>query len=393
MNNNQNNLGKLHVIHAVSSWLPQTETWLYNQVRYLPPEIESYIVCETTENLDQFELSNIYSLSDAPKWHYYWDKGLRKLRVRRHLGFLVEQAKKHNAQVLHSHFGNIGWANIGAAKKAGLKHVVTFYGLDVNRLPTIDPRWYERYRFLFKKINLVLCEGSHMANCIMKLGCPANKVKVHHLGVNVDKIAFKPRYWKPGEPLRVLIAASFREKKGIPYALEALGQIQNEVPLEITIIGDANSEERNQQEKQRILATINKHKLQRKVHMLGYQPHYVLFQEAYKHHIFLSPSVTARDGDTEGGAPVTIIEMAATGMPVVSTTHCDIPEVIQDGVTGLLAEERDVDGLVHHLKWLVDHPERWDEMLNAGRKHVETEFNARVQGEKLAAIYREVVSS
>jgi len=75
--------------------------------------------------------------------------------------------------------------------------------------------------------------------------------------------------------------------------------------------------------------------------MLGFQPHAILFEEAYKNHIFLSPSVTALDGDTEGGAPVTIIEMAATGMPIISTKHCDIPEVIKDGVTGFLANERD----------------------------------------------------
>ncbi len=70
---------------------------------------------------------------------------------------------------------------------------------------------------------------------------------------------------------------------------------------------------------------------------MGYQPHSTLFAEAYRHHIFLSPSVTASTGDTEGGAPVSLIEMAATGMLIVSTTHCDIPEVIKHGVTGLLA--------------------------------------------------------
>ncbi len=52
-----------------------------------------------------------------------------------------------------------------------------------------------------------------------------------------------------------------------------------------------------------------------------------------RHHLFLSPSVTAPDGDSEGGAPVSIIEAAATGMPVVSTTHCDIPQAVDDGVT------------------------------------------------------------
>ena len=380
---------KITVIHSFPEWLPQTMTWLYNQVHYLPDRIESHIVCETTENLDQFWLRNIHSLAEAPPWRCYWDLCLRKLQVRRHLGFLVEQVKRCNAQVLHSHFGNVAWANLEAAKQVGLKHVVTFYGQDVNYLPTQDTRWYKRYQSLFAQIDCVLCEGTYMAKCVIALGCPQEKVQVHHLGVKVDEIAFKPKVWSPGEPLRVLIAASFREKKGIPYALEALGRMQHDVPLEITIIGDATAEARSQAEKKKILATIEKYNLHSKVRLLGYQPHTVLFEEAYKHHIFLAPSVTASDGDTEGGAPVVIIEMAATGILIVSTTHCDIPELVQNGVTGLLAQERNVDGLVYQLKSLIAHPEQWAKMLEAGRRYVAKEYNARIQGERLAAIYQE----
>jgi colanic acid/amylovoran biosynthesis glycosyltransferase len=368
-------------------------TWLYNQVRYLPDEVESHIICEYTENIDQFWLPNIHSLAEAPRWRYYWDLGLRKLQVRRHLGFLVDQARQNQAQVLHSHFGNIGWVNMQAAKQMKLKHIVTFYGRDVNYLPNQNPNWYKRYRSLFAQVDCVLCEGPHMAKCVIALGCPEDKIRVHHLGVRVDEIAFKPRVWVPREPLRVLIAASFQEKKGIPYALEALGRLQYDVPLEITIIGDAASEARSQAEKQKIIEAIEKHSLQTKVRLLGYQPHAVLFEEAYNHHVFLSPSVTASDGDTEGGAPVTIIEMAATGMLIVSSMHCDIPEVVKNKVTGLLAQELDVDGLVCHLRWLVNHPQQWIKMLEAGLDHVTIEYNTRKQGERLAAIYQEKINS
>jgi colanic acid/amylovoran biosynthesis glycosyltransferase len=123
---------------------------------------------------------------------------------------------------------------------------------------------------------------------------------------------------------------------------------------------------------------------------MGFQPFRVLLEEAYLHHVFLSPSVTASDGDTEGGAPVSIIEMAASGMPIVTTRHCDIPAVVIDGVTGLLADERDVDGLVQRLGWLVDNRDRWRPMLDAGRMHVEEHFDAVKQGESLAGIYRQV---
>ena len=128
------------------------------------------------------------------------------------------------------------------------------------------------------------------------------------------------------------------------------------------------------------------------VKMLGFQPFSVLFDEAYKHHIFLSPSVTSSDGDTEGGAPVSLIEMMATGMPVVSTSHCDIPEVVQYGFDDWLVAERNVDGLVKRLRWLINHPNEWNDLLINGRKHVELEFSAIQQGKRLAEIYYELIS-
>ena len=364
---------------------------MYNQIRHLPKEVEAHIICEVTENLDQFWLPNIHSLSETSRCRYYWDLWLRKIGLRRHLGFLVKQARKYHAQLLHSHFGNVGWLNTKAALKAKLKHIITFYGFDVNYLPRLNQGWSRRYQELFRYADRILCEGPHMADCIEALGCPRDKIQVQHLGVSLTEIVFKPRTWDPKEPLRVLMAASFQEKKGIPDALEALGRIQKDVRLEITLIGDANSEMRSQLEKSKILDVMGRYNLQRKTRMLGFQPLAVLFEEAYKHHIFLSPSVTAVDGDTEGGVPVSIIEMAATGMPVVSTRHCDIPEVIHHGVTGLLVQERDIEGLAGSLHWLMENTDRWFPMVEAGRRHLEVEYNAKRQGERLARIYEELI--
>jgi colanic acid/amylovoran biosynthesis glycosyltransferase len=121
--------------------------------------------------------------------------------------------------------------------------------------------------------------------------------------------------------------------------------------------------------------------------LMGYQPPEVLREEAYRHHIFLSPSRSSADGDTEGGAPVSLIEMAATGMPIVSTRHADIPTVVRSGESALLAEEGNVEELSECLFRLATHPEDWERMGAAGRLHVEQECNALVQGRKLARLY------
>lgn len=378
------------VIQWVQRWLPQTETWLYNQVRHLPASVESHIVCESTSNLDQFSLPRLHSLEGEPPWRQAWDRQLRKLRLRRHFGFLVREARRARAGILHSHFGNMGWQNLGAARAARLRHVVTFYGYDVGQLPREDARWRERYREMFAAVDRVLCEGPHMAESIAALGCPRDKLRVHHLGVSMEELPFQPRQWRPGKPLRVLLIAAFREKKGIPFALEALGRLQHELPLEITVIGDASKLESSQVEKRRILEVIERHGLQPRVRLLGYRPWSVCFEEAARHHLFLSPSVHAADGDCEGGAPLGLIEMAATGLPVVSTTHCDIVSVLQHGVTGWLAPERDVDALVAGLKWWTEAPGEWAGRLAAARRHLEREYDARTQGGRLAAIYEEL---
>jgi colanic acid/amylovoran biosynthesis glycosyltransferase len=380
----------LVVLHSFSTWLPLTQIWMYNLVRFLPRDVEAHILSETTENIEQFRLPNIHPLSGEPGWIYRRDYLLRFLKIRRHLGFLVDWATRVGANLLHSHFGNIGWTNLDAARKARLKHVVSFYGFDASYLPSRDAVWRRRYLELFQRADLFLCEGAHMANCVAALGCPREKIRVHHLGVRTEEIAFRPRSWDPSTPLRVLIAASFQEKKGIPDAIDALGRLRKHTHLDVTIIGDANEEPRSRAEKRNILDAIDRNGLRQHTRLLGYRSHAVLLEVAYVHHLFLSPSITARDGDTEGGAPVTLIEMCATGMPVVSTRHCDIPEVVRDGITGLLAGERDIEGLADRMSWLISNPDRWFSMAEAGRKHIESNYDARTQGTRLGRLYREL---
>lgn len=381
------------IIHSFPFWLPQTQTWMYNQVRYLPQDIDCHIVCERTENLDQFRVPNIHALREKSALRYYYDKAMIKLRLRRHSGWLTENIRTAGAALVHSHFGNIAWRDMWACRKLGTPQVATFYGQDVNFLPTAHPEWRNRYSELFESVAQVLCEGPHMASCIEALGCPADKIQVHHLGVALNDLPFRPREYLSTTPLRILIAGSFREKKGIPYALEALGRLAGRTKMEITIIGDSDGSPASEHEKRKILEAIEKHGLGGKTRMLGFQPHATLISEALEHHIFLSPSVTAQNGDTEGGAPVSIIEMSATGMPVVATRHCDIPEVVEDGVTGLLADERDIDGLEQCLIRLAEEPDTWAAMAHNARRHIERSFDARGQSAALEQIYRNTISA
>lgn len=367
--------------------------WVYNQTSNLPGDITNHILCESKANLGQFPADNIHSLSEANSLRYLWDKGLRKLGVRRHLGFTVKAAKRIKPDIMHTHFGAYGWSSAPAARKSGTRHVVSFYGADACLYPSNQPIWRERYMELFRSADMVLCEGPHMAGTLESLGCPREKIVVNRLGVDVSKIQFKQKEWKPGAPLRVLISATFREKKGIPLALEALGSLKNDIPIEITVIGDATVEARSIREKEKILSVIEDRGLSKSVRMLGFRTYCELLREARYHHVFLSPSVTAEDGDAEGGAPVSLIDMAATGLILVSSRHCDIPEIVIHGETGLLSAERDVEGIAANIRWLAENPEEWKRISAAARARVEKEFDAKTQAEKLAALYRNIAGN
>jgi colanic acid/amylovoran biosynthesis glycosyltransferase len=126
------------------------------------------------------------------------------------------------------------------------------------------------------------------------------------------------------------------------------------------------------------------------VTFLGLKSARELAELAYAHHVFVSPSRTSRDGDTEGGAPVSIIEMAASGMPVVATTHCDIPEVLGETNRALLSPEGDVDALRAQFEALLQLGD-WRALAEENRNHVERNYDVRLQSAKLADLYLELV--
>lgn len=389
--------GPIKVLHFVECWLSLTETWLYNHINALPCDVESHVVCQWTANVECFPMTNLYSLQVPPRKHSLLERAGRKLGLwdfdERHLSLLQEKIRQIKPDLLHSHFGHYGWINSKVGRRVGIPHVVSFYGLDVGYLPSTQPRWRARYRTLSSRVSRVLCEGPHMARSIAELGVTPAQIAVFRLGIDLQRIPFVPRHNPPNNKLRFLIAGSFREKKGIPYAIEALGRFARSHPefeIETTVVGDAGPSPREQKEKQKILAIVQEFGLAPRMRFLGYQPHQQLIEQFYQNDVFLSPSVTSSNGDTEGGAPVTIIEAAASGMPVISTEHCDIPFVLSERNAPFLVPERNAGALCRAIENLVACKD-WRLLTEANRRLIEVELDVKVQGARLAEIYRNVI--
>jgi colanic acid/amylovoran biosynthesis glycosyltransferase len=117
--------------------------------------------------------------------------------------------------------------------------------------------------------------------------------------------------------------------------------------------------------------------MQERVRFTGFVPLAELDAMARTHHLLMHPSVHAAGGDAEGGHPVVMTQAAATGMPILGTRHCDIPEVVEPGRTGWLVPERDVDALTAALLDVAARPDVLPAYGRAARALVEAKYDAR----------------
>jgi colanic acid/amylovoran biosynthesis glycosyltransferase len=103
--------------------------------------------------------------------------------------------------------------------------------------------------------------------------------------------------------------------------------------------------------------------------------------------------LTASDGDTEGGAPVSVIEMAASGLPIVSTQHADIPNIIHHGQSGLLFPEKSPGLLATGLLKLIKNEPLYEKISRQARKQVLNLYNIRKTAKQLSNIYKQVIKN
>ena len=375
----------IKIAHVRSEWLLPSENWLYSLLTHLPDEVESHVVCEKALNLHQFSVERLH----VTKPNEWLRANIPKLGRFVHRYARIGVLRSISPHVIHSHFGPDGWESVPLARRLHIPHIVSFYGYDVN-LPDRDDTWRLRYREMFDQASAVLCEGPYMIQRIIAQGARPEQMRLLRLGIELDRFPYRPRLWEREQPLRVLIAGRFVEKKGIPYAIDALARVGSRVPIEIHLVGEANESVGSQTEKARIIQAIQRNGLADRVFRYGMIQYKSLIDLAYRCHIFLSPSIHAADGDTEGGAPVAILEMAASGMPIVSTTHCDIPYAVGGCENALLAPERDADALADLLLKLIENSKSWRAMLDRARGHVEKNYEVFKQGKELTKIYREV---
>jgi colanic acid/amylovoran biosynthesis glycosyltransferase len=215
-----------------------------------------------------------------------------------------------------------------------------------------------RFAPVFEQADLLLPVSERWRRQLLDWGGPAARTLVQRIGIDLASV--EPTTRREGGALRILSVARLVEKKGIESALRAVAALHGDVHYDI--VGDGPLEPQ-------LRSVVDELGLGDRVHLLGSRSPSEVRDLLASADVFLAPSVTAGDGDQEG-IPVAIMEAMAAGLPVVSTHHSGIPELVEHGVTGLLVPERDVDGLAGALDDLSLDRTRRDRMGAAGRRVV-----------------------
>lgn len=283
--------------------------------------------------------------------------------------------------VVHCQFGNLG-LDVLPLKQIGAisgKLVTSFRGNDLTGCLQTKRICYRR---LFSEGDLFfpVCEGFRQR--LIKNGCSPTKIIVHRSGVDLAKLQYSVRRRTEGEPTKLVSIGRFVEKKGFTYAVKAIARIIGSgYKVSYSLIGDGELRAYLEQ-------LIDQLGVGDHIRLPGCMPHSEVVLYLRNSHLLLAPSVTGTDGDQEG-IPNVLKEAMAMGIPVISTLHGGIPELVDNGKSGFLVPERDVEALADRVAYLMDHPEKWPEMGVNGRKCIEKYYDINRLNNTLVELYNQ----
>jgi colanic acid/amylovoran biosynthesis glycosyltransferase len=380
-------LGLIHLGHDVHIFAGSPSKNVKNHDEYDKYDLlKKTCYCQIPKNSVLKILKGIFFILKCPPQNY--DLVFRSLNIFKyarqpwsfsHLFLSVPLLENGPFDIVHCQFATLGLKMVflKQSQAGNFKLVTSIRGFDISAYLTENSNPYHE---LFKEGDLFLPVCQAFEKRLIQGGCDKKKIMVHYSGIDCSKFEYSQRRRKPGGPIKVLTIARLVEKKGVAFAIEAVSSLVSKGEKIIyTIVGDGMLRESLQQ-------LIASRDIARQAKILGWKTHEevkMLLEEA---HVLLAPSLTSEGGDQEG-IPNVIKEAMASGLPVISTFHSGIPELITDGISGFLVPERDASSLAESLAYLIRHPEVCDEMGKSGRKQVEEKFDMHYLNKKLEELY------
>jgi glycosyltransferase involved in cell wall biosynthesis len=371
-------------------YLSPSETFVYRQLEGVSRVFSMLVLTSNLSNLDLFPTERVFArgkgLAEKVATRLY------RVLTGRYSTVAPGQARywrravaEHRARLIHAHFGHFGLDMLPVAQSLGVPLLVTFHGFDASKLLG-DRRYTRELEKLFRYAHVVTV-SKNMAERLAPFGLVSDRTTVHYIGVPVDEFDFVSRPPIPdkvgrGEPLTFLQVSNFVEKKGHRFTIEAFSRYLRDRPRDrLVLAGDGPL--RPAMESLCAAAGIRD-----RVEFPGRVVKPGILDLMRGADVFVHHSVTGADGDMEG-IPTVVMEAMATGLVVLSTRHSGIPELVDDGIDGILVEERDVDGYVERLVGIESLDGRMGRMA---RKKIEEKFNMSTQNRKLCELYQRAIN-
>jgi len=383
---------KKFVAHFVREYIRPTETFIVNQINTLKRNnnFEPILFCKKIRDNHNFSEED-FTIIDLNKSGSSIKENLGKLSYKyfRYLDNVslekaIREIKTREVKILHFHYLVDARFYIKVMRRSGLPSVVSVYGYDVSEF---TQRYFGLGIHYLKPIldetDYILAMSNDMKNDLVKIGCQESKIIVHYHGINVKRFTNKNKSYAHKGHINILFCGQLTYKKAPLLILKALKIIEEKqminIPIKLTFIGDGPL-------RNALQAKIKEYNLESKVNLLGHVLHdsEILLEEYRKADIFVLPSMVAKN-DKEG-IPGTLIEAMASGLPVISTYHAGIPEIIKSGENGLLIEEGDFFDLAIKICELVKDTELRKRLgLNSMKKT--EELTLEIKTRELEEIY------
>ncbi len=296
--------------------------------------------------------------------------------------FFIEQVNKEQPDIIHIHFGDNALIPVCILKSGLLRYgkiMVTFHGYDLHNIRK------GTYDTLFKLVDVYTVNSNYSKNELIKLGCPANKIRLLPVGLDCSVFNLAGKKIKKDKTIRLLYVGRLVINKGILSALDAYKRICSSIKEDIyfDIVGDGEL-------MPEVISYIKRNKLKNKVILHGSLASDKIIELMQSDDIFLFPGITAPNGRKENQGLV-IQEAQAMELPVIVSDVGGVPEGVVDGKTGFVVTEGDINSIVDKLKQLMDDDILRKSMGQQGRQYVMGKFDIKIIGKHLVDVYEELL--
>jgi len=263
---------------------------------------------------------------------------------------------------LHAHFvGRAAVVALIASRLLGVPYGLTAHANDIYVRPVLLREKIAEARFV------TTCTRYNQDYLRRVVGNGLND-KLHLVYHGLDLTNYQPPACRSREdPPLLLSIGRLMEKKGFSYLIAACRRLKDRgYDFRCHIVGEGPL-------RQTLQDQVNQFGLDGMVTLCGAMPHEGVLEKYRQAALFSLPCVVGQDGDRDG-IPNVLIEAMAMQLPVVSTRHSGIPELVEDEVSGLLVTPNDEDGLADALARLLDSPDLCARLGQRGRRKVLEDF-------------------